>query len=141
MPTGRNQLTCLRLVEASLSAWRPERRFDRIACVHGLHSVSDKLGLIARAASWLLEVGLFVDNIDLHSLKLADGKPAGRRFAADLRRPGLEYDRRRRRIVCPGRRIVGLPYRYPGADDRAGPNDTGQPAVDSYYEAVRDPAG
>ena len=40
-------LVCLRLVEASLSTWRPERRFDLITCVHGLHYVGDKLGLIA----------------------------------------------------------------------------------------------
>ncbi|MDN3355634.1 hypothetical protein [Actinomadura sp. DC4] len=29
---------------------------------------------------------------------------------------------------------VRFPYRYLGADDRAGPNYTGQPAVASYYE-------
>ncbi len=133
-------LTCLRLVEASLSTWRPDRRFDLITCVHGLHYVGDKLGLVARAASWLVEDGLFVANLDLHNLKLADGKPAGRRIAADLRRSGLEYDRRRRRIVCRGRKVVDLPYRYLGADDRAGPNYTGQPAVDSYYEAVVGPS-
>ena len=28
---------------------------------------------------------------------------------------------------------LSLPYRYLGADDRAGPNYTGQPAVVSYY--------
>ena len=34
---------------------------------------------------------------------------------------------------------MDLPYRYLGADDRAGPNYTGQPAVDSYYEMVTGP--
>ena len=115
----------------------PDRPFDLITCVHGLHYVGDKLGLIARAASWLAEDGLFVASLDLHNLKFADGKPAGRRMAADLRRAGLEYDRRRRLVVCRGRKVVELPYRYLGADDRAGPNYTGQPAVDSYYEVVR----
>ncbi len=132
-------LTCLRLVDASLSTWRPDRGFDLITCVHGLHYVGDKLGLVARAASWLVEDGLFVANLDLHNLKLANGKPAGRRVAVDLRRSGLEYDRRRRRVVCRGRKIVDLPYRYAGADDQAGPNYTGQPAADSYYEAVIGP--
>lgn len=61
-------------------------------------------------------------------------------MAADLRRSGLEYDRRRRRIVCRGCMVVDLPYVYMGADDRAGPNYTGQPAVDSYYEAVVEPS-
>ena len=70
-------LTCLRLVEASLSTWRPDRPFDLITCVHGLHYVGDKLGLIARAASWLAEDGLFVASLDLANLKLADGRAAG----------------------------------------------------------------
>ena len=131
-----SSLSCLRLVEAPLSIWRPEHRFDLITCVHGLHYVGDKLGLVARAASWLVEDGLFVANLDLHNLKFDDGELAGRRVVLDLRRSGLEYDRRRRRVICRGRKVVDVPYRYLGADDRTGPNYTGQPAVDSYYERV-----
>jgi hypothetical protein len=126
-------LNCLRLVEASLHSWHPARAYDLITCVHGLHYVGDKLGLIARATSWLTQDGQFVANLDLANLKLPDGRPAGRRVAADLRRSGLEYDRRRRLLICRGRRTIGLRYRYLGADDRAGPNYTGQAAVDSYY--------
>lgn len=123
----------LRLIEASLSTWRPERAFDLITCVHGLHYVGDKLGLVARAASWLDEGGLFLASLDLGNLKFGDGMPAGRRMVAELRRAGLDYDRRRRLILCRGRRDVALSYRYLGADDGAGSNSTGQPAVDSYY--------
>jgi SAM-dependent methyltransferase len=129
-------LTCLRLVEASLSAWRSDRSFDLITCVHGLHYVGDKLGLIARAASWLVEDGLFVASLDLHNVKIADCKSAERRLAAELRRSGLEYDRRRRLVACRGCKVVDLSYRYLGADDHAGPNYTGQAAVDSLYEPV-----
>ena len=127
----------LMLVEASVRRWEPDRPFDLITCVHGLHYVGDKLGLIGRAASWLSEDGLFVASLDLTNIKLTDDSPAGRRVAADLRRAGLDYDRRRRLVTCRGQRAVALPYRYLGADDRAGPNVTGQPAVDSYYEPVR----
>ena len=123
----------LRLVEASLGDWRPERSFDLISCVHGLHYVGDKLGLIARAASWLTGDGLFTASLDLHNLKISDEKSAGRRLGGDLRRAGLQYDRKRRLVSCRGRRTVDLPYRYLGADDQAGPNYTGQPAVDSHY--------
>jgi SAM-dependent methyltransferase len=126
----------LRLVEASLGGWRPDRSFELITCVHGLHYVGDKLGLIARAASWLAEVGLFVASLDLHNVKIADGKTDGRRIAAALRRAGLEYDRKRRLVIRRGRKAVDLPLRYLGADDQAGPNYTGQPAVDSYYEIL-----
>jgi SAM-dependent methyltransferase len=127
-------LTGLSLVEASLSRWRPERTFDLVSCVHGLHYVGDKLGLIARSATWLSDGGLFVANLDLANLKFADGRAVGRRIAAELRNCGLEYDRKRRLVFCRGRRTVRWPLRYVGADDNAGPNYTGQPAVDSYYE-------
>lgn len=138
---SERELPHLRLVEASLTTWQPDRSADLITCVHGLHYVGDKLRLIARAASWLVDDGVFVGNLDLKNLKLADGPAAGRRVSADLRRAGLEYDRRRRLVACRGRKVVGLPYPYLGADDRAGPNSTGQPAVDSYYEAkASDPA-
>jgi SAM-dependent methyltransferase len=125
--------TCLRLVEASQSRWRPGRRFDLITCVHGLHYVGDKLGLIARAASWLAEGGLLAANLDLANLRRPDGRASGRGIVADLRRAGVGYDRQRL-VLCRGRKAVALPYRYLGADDRAGPNSTGQPAVDSYYD-------
>lgn len=128
--------TCLRLVEASLTSWQPDRAFDLITCVHGLHYVGDKLGLIARACSWLAEDGLFVASLDMANLNLHEVRAAGRSFASSLRRAGLGLDRRRRLVTCRGRKAVALPYRYLGADDGAGPNYTGQPAVDSYYEPV-----
>lgn len=128
-------LTHLRLVEASLSTWRPDHPFDLITCIHGLHYVGDKLGLIARAVSWLADDGLFVGNLDLANLKFAEGRPAGRKVVSELRRVGIEYDRRKRLLTCRGRKDVILPLRYLAADDQAGPNYTGQPAVDSYYQA------
>jgi SAM-dependent methyltransferase len=123
-----------RLVEASSSDWQPNEPCDLITCVHGLHYIGDKLGLIARAVSWLNGNGLFAANFDHGSIKRSDGRPDGRRLLAALRRNGLSFDSRRRRLTCRGKRPVDLPYRYLGADDQAGPNYTGQPAVDSYYE-------
>ena len=131
-------LTCLWLVEASLGSWRLNLPFDLITCVHGLHYIGDKLGLIARAASWLVEDGLFVANLDLHNLKISEGGTLPRRVASELRRAGMEYDRSRRLVTCQGRRAVKLPYRYLGADDQVEPNCTGQPAVDSYYEHIEE---
>jgi SAM-dependent methyltransferase len=123
----------LELACAPLGSWTPARRFDLITCVHGLHYVGDKLGMVARAAAWLSEGGMFIADLDLASIRLADGRPAGRVLGNALRRAGLAYDSRRRRISCAGPRDVTLPYAYLGADDRAGPNYTNQPAVDSYY--------
>ncbi len=122
-------------LKASLSLWSPTRSFDLISCVHGLHYLGDKLGLICRASSWLTDDGLLVANLDLTNVRFADRSP-GRRVSNELRRVGLEYDRRKRLVVCGRRRAITLPYRYLGADDQAGLNYTGQAAVESYYAMV-----
>jgi hypothetical protein len=58
-------------------------------------------------------------------------------MAADQRRNGMECDRRQRLVICRGRKAEELTCRFLGADDRAGPNHTGQTAVDSYYDIVK----
>jgi SAM-dependent methyltransferase len=123
----------LRLICADLTTWTPDRRFDLITCVHGLHYLGDKLALLRRAAGWLTDDGLFVADLDLASIRLPDGRPAGRSLSTALRQAGFGYDPRRHRITCTGHRTVALPYTYLGADDHAGPNYTNQPAVNAYY--------
>lgn len=98
--------------------------------MHGLHYVGDKLTVLARAVRWLTPTGRLVADLDLDSVRLGDGRPAG------LRAAGLSYDAPRRRISCTGPRLLRLPYAYLGADDHAGPNYTGQPAVRSHYREV-----
>ena len=120
----------LKLTVASLHDWRPDGSFDLITCVHGLHYVGDKLGLLRRAVSWLAPGGRFAANLDLASVKGVRG------IARTLRTNGLGYDARRRLVSCDGPLSLELPYTYRGADDQAGPNYTGQPAVDSYYESA-----
>jgi SAM-dependent methyltransferase len=130
------------LVCAPVTSWTPARRFDLITCVHGLHYVGDKLAALTRAASWLTDDGLLVADLDLSSIRLPDGRPAGPALGAMLRRAGFEYNPRRRRINRTGRQDLALPYVYLGADDNAGPNYTNQPAVNSYYQPLqRRPAG
>ncbi|GHJ54648.1 methyltransferase [Nonomuraea sp. TT08I-71] len=131
--------TALHLTCASVTSWSPPRRFDLITCVHGLHYVGDKLAVLSRVASWLADDGRFSADLDLDSIRLADGRPAGRRLATALREAGFTVDTRRRRIGRTGPGVVSLPYTYLGADDRAGPNYTGQPAVSSYYTEIHPP--
>jgi SAM-dependent methyltransferase len=127
----------LRLTTASILDWAPGRTFDLITCVHGLHYVGDKLAMLTRAAEWLAPDGRLVADLDVASIRLEDGAPAGRRLTTALRGAGFHYDARRRRISRTGPARISLPYTYVGADDRAGANYTGQPAVDSYYRENR----
>jgi len=130
-PSSFKQLT---LIEASLTTWNPVGAFDLITCIHGLHYIGDKLGLIARACSWLNNDGLFVANLDTGNLRFdPDGSPS-RIFAKELRKAGIEYQPSKRLIRCQGHRELSLPSVYVGADDQAGPNYTKQPVVNSYYE-------
>lgn len=123
----------LELVAASVADWRPGRTFDLITCVHGLHYVGDKLGLLARAFSWLAADGLFVADFDAESIRHDGGRSAKREAVAALTSAGAEYDARRRRVTCRGPRTPRTLAAYLGADGEAGPGYTGQPAVDSYY--------
>ncbi len=124
------------LLTASVAHWSPERTYDLITCVHGLHYVGDQLGLLTRAASWLAPGGLLIAHLDPGSLRWADGAPAGRAAVAALRAAGFRYSARHHRISLDGPRAVLLPFRYLGADPAAGPNYTGQPAVGSHYAAA-----
>lgn len=120
----------------SLATWRPEGTFDLITCVHGPHYVGAKLGAISRAVSWPAPGGRFIANFDVADVRGEDGAPLGRKLTSALRAAGFAYDSRRRLLSCVGARSPVLPFDYPGADDRAGPNYTGQPAVVSFYRPV-----
>jgi SAM-dependent methyltransferase len=128
------EFACLRLIQAPLTQWQPTLRFDLVTCVHGLHYIGDKLGLIVRTASWLTDNGQFVANLDLGNIKRIDGRAASRTVTKELRKAGIEYDSRRKLVHCSCRVEAQLPFRYCGANDQAGPNYTKQAAVDSYYE-------
>ncbi|MFI8459757.1 class I SAM-dependent methyltransferase [Kitasatospora sp. NPDC085464] len=126
-------LAHLRLVTAAVADWAPDRPYDLITCVHGLHYLGDQLGAIARAASWLAPDGRFAAHFDPESVRRTDGSSAARPVVAALRAAGFGYRARRHLLVLDGGRPVELPFVYAGADPGAGPNYTGQPAVGSYY--------
>jgi len=130
-------MPCPQLESASLHHWEATRKYDLITCAHGLHYVGDKLSLVERMARWLTVDGMFLANLDLANLCLADGQPLGRRIAKRFRDCGLVYNRRRHLLSCVGAKSLSLGYRYIGADDTAGPNYSGQEAVNSYYESHR----
>jgi SAM-dependent methyltransferase len=123
----------LQLLEASISDWRPKVEFDLITCVHGLHYIGDKLNFLQQAASWLKVDGIFLANLDSENLRLAETTRGSRMLLKALRAEGFLYNPKKHLISCQGKRMVHLNFDYLGADDRAGPNYTGQPVVNSYY--------
>lgn len=126
----------LELVEASLTHWQPTSEFDLITCVHGLHYVGDKLGLIERATSWLAPYGRLTANLDRDNLKLEGDEDL--LVIDELRKNGFSYSALRKLLEADGIRNVEFSFQYLGADDQAGPNYTGQPAVNSWYRSQPD---
>lgn len=124
----------LTLTAASVGSWQPDGRFDLITCVHGLHYVGDKLGLLCRAARWLKPDGRLLAHLDLRNLRIAGDETRRHPWRARLQRAGFAYLPHRHLVSRNGPLDPFLPYRYLGADDQAGPNFSGQGAVDSWYE-------
>ncbi|MCR9232846.1 MAG: class I SAM-dependent methyltransferase [bacterium] len=124
----------LRLQTASLHDWDTDERFDLITCVHGLHYVGDKLSLLARTAGWLASEGQFLAHLDLENLQTVEGTWTTADKREFLRRRFFQYHSRTHLVTCAGQQDVRFPCRYAGASDQAGPNFTGQPAVNSFYQ-------
>ena len=130
------ELKHLKLLETPVEDFEPPEKFDLITSVHNLHYIGDKLAVINKAAGWLKTDGYFAANLELRNLKLAGKQDSSKTFAGLLRKAGFVVDNRKHLITLQGNRNFDPPFRYLGADDKAGPNSTGQPVVDSYYERV-----
>ncbi len=125
-------VTCLQWQVGSVVDWTADDRYDVITCVHGLHYVGDKLRAIQSACRALTARGIFMAHLDLQNIKILT-QPGNQLIRKKLNEHGMEYSIRNRVLVCKGPREVDFGLRYQGASDQAGPNYTGQEAVDSYY--------
>lgn len=128
------ELNFVSLEERSLHAFRSSLRFDLITCVHGLHYLGDKLHVLETAVSQLRRDGAFFGNIDLENL-CSIGVPVD--FRKLLEGQGFQLDRAGHLLTFERNDAdhdVHFDCDYLGADDKAGPNYTGQEAVNSYYE-------
>ena len=125
----------LELKTASLSHWAPtgSAKFDLITCVHGLHYIGDKLGLLERICGWLKPAGTFIGQLDLDNVRDQAGQKVAKILLQTFRKNEFDFCPRRRRLRSDGAQEVSFEAEYLGGDDTAGPNFTGQPAVNSYY--------
>ncbi|MCE9552334.1 MAG: class I SAM-dependent methyltransferase [Planctomycetes bacterium] len=127
------QVSEVRFQACPLHAFQPQRTYDLITCVHGLHYLGDKLTEIARLVSWLKPSGRFVGNFDAACIRSETGCSLASSVGKLFRQAGLSYNGRTKLLSCTGSAVVKIPWSYLGADPAAGANYTGQPAADSYY--------
>jgi SAM-dependent methyltransferase len=125
-------LNCLRLEAGSITGWQTDDKYDLITCVHGLHYVGDKLKVLQQAFAALNPEGLFVANLDLDNIRIT-GKDTAAYLKQLFSKQGIRYNGRTRILTCQGRKTIEIDLHYVGADDRSGPNYTGQEAVTSFY--------
>lgn len=114
------------------SSFKSAIKYDLITCVHGLHYVGNKLAAIEKAISLLKVNGLFVANLDLSDICIKDTN-SNQLLKDRLKKENIQYNSRRKIIKKIGYDEVSFDYDYLGADEKSGPNYTGQEAVTSYY--------
>ncbi|EAQ78784.1 class I SAM-dependent methyltransferase [Blastopirellula marina] len=129
---ANSEASRLQLMKSSVEDFQPTSSFDLITSVHGLHYLGDKLGIIATATSWLTPDGRCVGNLDAKNLQL-HGHRTSEAIFRYLRSAGLSYSSRTKLLEYRERRELAPPFEYLGADDSAGPNYTGQAAINSHY--------
>ncbi|SHM04048.1 Methyltransferase domain-containing protein [Chitinophaga jiangningensis] len=127
---------CLHFETQSLVAWSSDMQYDLITSVHGFHYVGDKLKALLVALKSIKEYGMLIANFDLDSIKI-DNAESFRYFKKLFKENNIEYNVRKRLLVCKGPRYLDFRLTYRGADDTTGPNYTGQAAVDAYYSFIR----
>lgn len=131
-PSLNGELACLDLVSKSLTSWTPAKKYDLITCVHGLHYLGDKLKILSNAIAALQPDGLFIANLDLDNVKI-DEQSSDTYLKKKFKLNGLEYNSRVKVMKKIGGSQVDFHLKYLGADDKHGPNYTGQDSVTSYY--------
>lgn len=120
-------------IVSPLREWSPTDPCDLITCVHGLHYVGDKLRVLQQCGRWLRENGIFMGNLDLANLRHARGTRLSRSLTQWWKDTNITYHARDRILRIDGYSEWCPPCEFVGARDDAGPNYTGQPAVNSFY--------
>ncbi|MBO9702529.1 MAG: methyltransferase domain-containing protein [Sporocytophaga sp.] len=110
------------------------QKYDLITCVHGLHYMGDKLEAIRKACSMLNSEGLFIANFDTKCIKSIEIKNIQQKLSAWFKFNNIEYSSKKHLVKFKGIGTFTMPFQFVGADDKAGPNYTGQEAVDSFYK-------
>ena len=125
-------VNCLQFQISPLVTWTTDDQYNLITCVHGLHYVGDKLKVLLTAFKAIANQGMLMANLDLNNIKI-EGDKNGQYMKKLFAENQIEYNVRKRLVICKGPRVIDFNLTYKGADDTTGPNYTGQDAVDSHY--------
>lgn len=119
------------LESGSVVNYKISEKFDLITCCHGIHYLGDKLQVIENSINNLNSEGLFIANLDLRNIEIKG--ESSDFIKKQFRNFGIEYNSRTRIMKKFGPAEVTFELDYLGANDTAGPNYSGQDAVNSFY--------
>ena len=131
-----SKINCLVFETLSVINWLAAQKYDLITCSHGLHYLGDKLKVIETMVGALNPGGLFIANFDIKSISIA-GIDTVAHLKNYFKKFQIAYDARKKIIKKLGPVTMEFKLSYIGADDKAGPNYTGQDAVTSYYTEIK----
>ncbi|MEZ4687149.1 MAG: class I SAM-dependent methyltransferase [Bacteroidia bacterium] len=123
----------LTLHEGAIERFNPLERFDLVT-VSMAFIISETNLQHDRIRSFLTPGGSFWGNLSLENVRDEKGNIIASRLKKDWKESGWNYHGRRKLLEIPGKGTAPRSYPYLGADDQAGPNYTGQEAVNSYYK-------
>ena len=126
----------LQLEEKNLENWIPTKKYDLITCVHGLHYIGNKIGLLEKISTTLTGEGKFIGNFSLENIRIQGVENSEKMLRKIFKESGLTYNARTKIIKLTEPISIASMFKYLGADDQVGPNYTGQSVVDSIYEYV-----
>lgn len=126
----------LKLISCAFEDWDSPKHYDLITCIHGLHYIGDKLGVLQKIGRLLKVDGQFYGNLDLKNVLARSVKPMDKWLKQVWKEMDWNYHTRKKMLVIDGRKDFVKQWEYLGADDQAGPNYTGQEAVNSYYDLI-----
>jgi len=126
------ELAQLEFREMNVRDWQPEEKYDLITIIHGLHYIGDKIELILKTAATLKPDGIFIGSLDLKNIKIAGVKNEEKWLKGFFKEYQINYNSRTKLLKIKGQKNISNPLQFLGADDKAGPNYTGQPVVNSF---------
>jgi hypothetical protein len=129
-----SHITCIHFGNCSLFDRHPQEKYNLVTCVHGIHYIGDKLDVLQKAFLALSDEAIFIANFDIRSVVTS---AEGTNYIKNVfKQNKIEYNSRKKLLMGKGQKKLVFDLEYEGADDKAGPNYTGQPAVNSHYRIL-----
>jgi trans-aconitate methyltransferase len=131
--SSKTNSTGVTIFSESAVSWTPKEHYDLITCSHGLHYIGDKLRVVEKALGSLKSDGELYAHLDLSNIVIERAESSNL-LKLKFKESGLGYNQRTKLLTRRGNADISFGLLYQGADDKAGPNYTGQDSITPHYK-------